>query len=97
MGGIFNRTVDDEDDDDMAHYTPRDHGRRSADRPRINWSAVALVVSVALWLIGAASGLFGDYRKIGDRVTVLETQRIHDARRMERVEDKIDRILERIK
>ena len=66
------------------------------------------MVTVALWLIGAASGLFGDYRKIGDRVTTLETQRAEDLRRenadrldnqrrMERVEDKIDRLLERVK
>lgn len=83
---------------DFSNYpAQRARGRRSTDRPRVNWSAVAVIVTLVLWLLGAASGLFGDYRRIGDRVTILETQRTNDNQRMERIENKLDRILERVK
>lgn len=95
--------------DEFSSYPAhRSRGRRATDRPKVNWSAVAVLVTLALWLLGAASGLFGDYRRIGDRVTTLETQRIEDLRRdeatrqdqvkrLERLEDKVDRVLERVK
>lgn len=66
-------------------------------RKRINWGAVAAVLTIVGWLIAAASGAFGDYRQVGDRVVTLEVQRMNDSRRLDRMEDKIDRILERLK
>lgn len=70
--------------------------------PSVNWGAVMAVLTIVGWLIMAASGAFGDYRKIGDRVTVLETQRASDTQRqerneqrLERIESKLDRALER--
>jgi predicted RNA binding protein YcfA (HicA-like mRNA interferase family) len=65
--------------------------------PRVNWGLVAAVLTVLGWLLAASSGAFGDYRKTGDRVTVLETQRANDTDRMERIESKLDRLLERIR
>jgi hypothetical protein len=62
----------------------------------INWGLVAAVLTIIGWALAAASGAFGDYRKIGDRVTVLETQRANDTQRQERIENKVDRILERL-
>lgn len=75
-------------------------------KPRVNWGLVAALLTIIGWLLAAASGAFGDYRKIGDRVTTLETQRIEDvktrdqqrledARWRERLENKVDRLLER--
>lgn len=84
----------------------REEERRAAEaehsRWRVNWAAVAVVVSVVSFLLMAASGAFGDYRKLGERVTTLEAQRdgyqrqrAEDINRMEHIEDKIDRLLER--
>lgn len=75
-------------------------------RSRLNWGMVAAVLTIIGWLLAAASGAFGDYRDIGNRVTVLETQRVEDvrtrdqqrsddARWRERVENKIDALLSR--
>lgn len=70
---------------------------------RINWPLVLTVISMATsWLGGAAVGAW----QFNDRVTKLETSRTHDVeqRREEReaerlwrqrLEDKVDRILER--
>ena len=63
----------------------------------INWGMVAAVLTIVGWMLAAASGAFGDYQRIGHRVTILETQRLNDAQRMERIENKLDRILERVK
>lgn len=65
-------------------------------RPRqVNWGMVAAVLTVLGWVLAAASGAFGDYRQIGDRVTVLETKQDAQTQRLDRIEDKIDRLLER--
>lgn len=75
---------------------------------RINWSAVAVFVTLGLALIGGLSGWFGanarEVREITERLTALESQRAEDVRRMERierngerVEAKVDRLLERTK
>lgn len=63
--------------------------------PRVNWGLVAAVLTILGWLLAAGSGAFGDYRKIGDRVTVLETQRDNDTKRMERIENKLDFLIQR--
>ena len=72
-----------------------------APRRQINWSAVAVFVTVTIYALAAASGVFGDYRQIGNRVTILETLRESDAVQRERMElkldkldDKMDRIIE---
>lgn len=70
---------------------------------RLDWGVVvAIAVAIIGWLCAGA----GDYRKLGDRVTTLETQRVEDvktrdqqraddSRWRERVENKIDAILQR--
>jgi hypothetical protein len=68
---------------------------------RVNWNAVAVVVA----LVVALAGWFRDDSKDNEarrsaldaRITVLETQRANDALRMERIESKLDRLLERTK
>jgi hypothetical protein len=66
-------------------------------RRKVSAGTVAAVITIVGWMLAAASGIFGDYRNIGDRVTVLEIFRQTDAQRQQRLEDKIDRILERLK
>jgi hypothetical protein len=70
-------------------------------RRRVNWGAVAAVITIVGWMLGAASGFFGDYKRVGERVTILETLRETDALQRERMElkldkldDKMDRIIE---
>lgn len=66
-----------------------------AARPRgVNWSVVLAVVG---WLLTTTGTALGAYFAMGTRVTTLEVQRAEDAKRMERLENKIDRILERLK
>ena len=45
----------------------------------------------------AESRILSDYRKVNDRVLTLENQRVEDKGRMERIENKIDRLLDRPK
>jgi hypothetical protein len=68
---------------------------------RVNWNAVAVVVAFIVALLG---WFRDDVRQttavINDnagRITVLETQRKGDSERLERVEAKIDRLIERAK
>jgi hypothetical protein len=68
---------------------------------RVNWNAVAVVVALIVALLGwfrddsrHANAVIDD--NIG-RITVLETQRKGDSERLERVEAKIDRLIERTK
>jgi hypothetical protein len=83
---------------------PRPTSRRL--RPTVNWGLVAAALTIIGWLLAAGEGAFGDYRKIGDRVTTLETQRSEDVRKSreqreedsrwrERMENKIDVLLQR--
>jgi hypothetical protein len=83
---------------------PRPTSRRL--RPSINWGLVAATLTIIGWMLAAAAGAFGDYRKIGDRVTTLETQREEDVKKSreqreedshwrERMENKIDLLLQR--
>jgi hypothetical protein len=83
---------------------PRPTSRRL--RPSINWGLVAAALTIIGWLLAAAAGAFGDYREIGNRVTTLETQRSEDVKKAreqreedshwrERMENKIDLLLQR--
>lgn len=73
----------------------------------INWAAVGWATTIAIWLIGVAGGWFGsnadEVRMINQRLVALESQRREDVGRMERiersserVEGKVDRLLERV-
>jgi hypothetical protein len=75
-------------------------------RPRVNWGLVAASLTIVGWLLAAISGAFGDYRRIGDRVTTLEAQRVEDVKRTKeqrdedndwraRMEQKVDQLLQR--
>jgi hypothetical protein len=78
------------------------HGQPPAPRRspfRVNWNAVAVVVAFVVALFGwfrddarQATAVIGDNTW---RITVLETQRKGDSERLERVEAKIDRLIER--
>lgn len=101
------------DTDDFKHYPARRGiGRRRVDRQRLNWSAVTIVVTISLWLLGGVFGWFGanadEVKRISERLATLEAQRTQDVRQNEidrasdrqwknRMEDKIDRVLERVK
>jgi hypothetical protein len=61
---------------------------------RVPWG---LIVTVVIALIGWLLAGAGDYRRITERVTTLEVQRVEDKNRLERMDDKLDRILERVK
>ena len=52
------------------------------------------VMSMALSAYAAYSG---NDKVLTSRVTAVETQQINDTRRLERIEDKVDRLLERVK
>jgi hypothetical protein len=64
--------------------------RRDDDAFRVKWSIVLQVVS---WAIG----LFVIYNAMTSRLTALETNRANDTQRMERIESKLDRLLEQRK
>lgn len=104
--------MSDTTNDFSGYPAQRGIGRRKADKQRVNWSAVAVSVTIALWLLGGVSGWFGanakEVKEISARLATLETQRAQDVRqgeidrqgfinRMDRIEDKIDRIFERVK
>lgn len=62
--------------------------------PRVNWGvAITVVLAIVGWILAG----IGDYRRIENRVTTLEAQRQGDSQRLDRMEDKIDRILERLR
>jgi flavin-dependent dehydrogenase len=46
--------------------------------------------------IAVAAGGFGWLFHLGNRVAVLEILRVEDAKRLERIEDKIDQLIERL-
>jgi hypothetical protein len=73
----------------------------------VNWAAVGWATTIAIWLLGIAGGWFGtnadEVRLINQRLVALESQRREDVGRMERiersserVEGKVDRLLERV-
>lgn len=62
--------------------------------PKVNWGLVLTVVALLVgWLLMG----FSDNRAIISRITALETNRANDAQRMERIESKVDRVLELVK
>lgn len=55
---------------------------------RVRWSIVVQIIAYVL-------GLFVAYNAMNARLTTLETNRANDISRMERIESKLDRLLER--
>lgn len=72
---------------DRRHILPR---RSDDSGMRVNWQFVISVLGLVIIIIG---GLIS----ISSRVTALENQSRNDAARMHRIEDKLDRLLERVK
>ena len=83
--------------DDRYDEEPHKRRRRRTDRPikAINWSAIGVVVAIAVALLSLVGSGFSDYRRVNDRVLTLENLRGEDNKRMERIESKLDRLLER--
>lgn len=73
----------------------RDGEDRRESARSINWSAIGVITALAISLLSWFASGFSDYRKVNDRVLTLENQRVEDKARMERVENKIDRLLDR--
>jgi hypothetical protein len=78
------------------------HGQNPAPRRspfRVNWNMVAVVVALTVALLGWFRDDTRQAKAVIDdnieRITVLETQRKGDSERLERVEAKIDRLIER--
>lgn len=98
----------DHDQEDDTHEDRRNARRRTSDHRQINWSAVSVMVAIAIYVVGSLSGWFGanaqEVRRISERLATLESQRAEDVRRaeriersVERVEDKLDRLLGQMK
>lgn len=86
------------DDHDYDEDRRSGEDRRGDSNPRrINWSAVGVITAIAISILSWFGSGFSDYRKVNDRVLTLENQRVEDKARMERVENKIDRLLDRQK
>jgi hypothetical protein len=68
---------------------------------RVNWNAVAVVVALTVALLGwfrdDSKDNAGRAQALERRLSILETQRASDTERMERMEDKLDRLLERVR
>lgn len=71
-----------------AYPAKQNRGRRASDRRSsvVNWGAIAVVITLLAALLSLAS-----------RITALETQQRNDTQRLERIENKIDRVFERVK
>lgn len=63
---------------------------------RINWTAIGVVTAIALAFLSWLGSGAQDYRHLGDRVTVLETNRQNDVDRMKRIERSIERMDEKL-
>lgn len=61
-------------------------------RQKLNWS---LIVTLTLAVIGWLLGGFSSYAQVEHRITVVETQQSSTDRRLDRIEHKIDALLER--
>lgn len=75
-------------------------------RGGVNWNMVGAILTALALLGGWLMGAFGDYRSIGERVTTLEVQRVEDVKKAEkqreedahwreRIENKVDLLLQR--
>lgn len=58
---------------------------------------VPVVLALASFAISAFAAYSGNDKVLTSRVTAVETQQLNDTRRLERIEDKVDRLLERVK
>lgn len=77
---------------------PRIDDRRSGeDRRQDDDPQVSVRWSVVFQVVGYVVGLIVIYTAMTNRLTALETNRANDTLRLERVEAKIDRLLEREK
>lgn len=70
-------------------------------RRRLGVGTIIMVaIAVTGWLLAGAGGVFGDYRRLNDRVTVLETEqrsnRESTEQRLERIEHSIERMDEKL-
>jgi hypothetical protein len=67
---------------------------------RVNWNAVAVVIALIVALLGwfrdDSKDNEGRAQALERRLSILETQRLSDTGRMERIENKLDRLLERV-
>ena len=62
--------------------------------PRVNWTVVITLVAILVgWMIIGGA----DNRAIVSRIASLEAQRVEDSRRIERIENKIDLLIQRVK
>lgn len=61
---------------------------------------IVIAIAVMGWILAGAGGVFGDYRRLNDRVTVLETEqrsnRESTEQRLERIEHSIERMDEKL-
>lgn len=66
---------------------------------RIPWDVAKWILSILLSAISLLGTGFIAYsqndKSISNRISVVETQRAEDAKRLERIENKVDRLLER--
>lgn len=77
------------------------YGTESTESPRSdtrsNWVAVAaFLLSLLAFLINGMRSYGDDSSALKQRISVVETQQQNANQRMERMENKIDRILERV-
>lgn len=83
----------------------REHGIGSSPTPanvqprrafRVNWNAAGVVVAIAIALLtffrDSAVDFAREFDAIRQRVTVIETLRGEDSKRLQRIEDKIDQL-----
>lgn len=75
-------------DDRRSGEDRRDSEPASDPALRVRWSIVAQLIAYVV-------GLFVIYNAMTSRLTMLETNRSNDIQRMERIESKLDRLLER--
>lgn len=65
---------------------------------QLDWEAIgviaALVIALTGWL-GNCAGASANEEAINNRITKLETQRESDSERLRRIEEKLDRFIER--
>lgn len=64
-----------------------------------DWAPILVPVGIALLslVISAWTGYTSSDKELNRRITTVETQQKNDGSRLERIENKVDRILERIK
>lgn len=77
----------------MPPFTSSD--RRSR---KLDWiTLTTLMLALLGWLVAGLRTYGADTAGLSNRVTVIETKQIETDKRMERIDNKLDRILERLK